>query len=65
MSNINYEVEVKKVEPDACSVSFANTALKCHIRLYGDKQGRPCSIGKGDTYEEAWQSAYENLPKTI
>ena len=65
MSEINYEVEVKKVYPDACHVWFENANPKHHIRLYGDEVGLPKSLGKSDTAQEAWKSAYEKIKSQI
>jgi len=74
MSNINYEVEVKKVYPDAetciardpyCALAMGLYVIR-RYRVFGFKLPiLDKIISHGFTEQDAWKDAYEKLTKTI
>lgn len=65
MSDINYEVEVKKVHPDARCEWFVLQEGGLQYFIFKDNaSNKPCLNNPiSESEVEAWQSAYNNLVK--
>lgn len=60
---INYEQEVRKIYSSARKTKNTGEALPFRIVTVKQNTAPGCheDIGKGDSYEEAWKSAYDKL----